>query len=142
MSINRPPVPARNLDRPPDDVDRLLRAFLRSEIPDPWPTLKAPETSAPRLLSRTPNRWAPVNSRLALAATMAFCLVGSLTLPAFFSADIPLGSDKPGDPGISQVPGFKPVITPNGGKAEYREVTKGKTIKIEVRLVDPPAVDE
>ena len=56
----------------PDDLEGLLRAFFRAEMPDPWPTLPAPAAA--------PRRGPLGRSRLALAASVAFLLIGQLSL--------------------------------------------------------------
>jgi len=54
-----------------DDLDGLLSAFFRGEVPAPWPRLKAPVTLAtPRSAGILPV------SRLALAASVAALLLG------------------------------------------------------------------
>jgi hypothetical protein len=37
MNDLRKPLNRGGFDRPPEDVDVLLRQFFRSEMPDPWP---------------------------------------------------------------------------------------------------------
>ncbi|MBL8797324.1 MAG: hypothetical protein JNM56_25710 [Planctomycetia bacterium] len=61
--------------RTPDDLDGLLRSFFRSEMPDPWPTMKAPAAETPTL-----GWWSRSRSRLALAASVALLLIGSWLL--------------------------------------------------------------
>ncbi len=75
--------------RPPDDLDVLLRTFFQSEMPNPWPKMKAPA-------SRVAPRRSRVRSRLALAASVGFLMVGSWAL----SARLPEYSTE----GISPVP--------------------------------------
>src|SRR5947209_8685706 len=87
MNIEQPPVPARNFG-PPNNLDRLLAAFLRAEVPEPWPVLKVPAHPAPTPLPVKSRRWPRLNSRLALAATVALCLVGSLALKSLFPGDV------------------------------------------------------
>jgi len=61
------------------DLDVLLRDFFRTEMPHPWPALKAPRTdAAPPRPAR--SRWSPVRSRLALAASVGALMVGSWCL--------------------------------------------------------------
>jgi hypothetical protein len=88
MSFHQPPVHARNFGRPPDDLDGLLRDFLRWEMPDPWPALAVPELPPLKpVVGPTPRRWGLFNSRLALAATLAFCLVGTGALSSLLPGD-------------------------------------------------------
>ena len=72
--------------QPGDDLDGLLRAFFRSQLPQPWPT--------PRVLSdvtscqrRPANGRSLIRSRWSLAASVAILLSGSLLLPSRFASD-------------------------------------------------------
>src|SRR5206468_3382357 len=56
---------------PPEDLDRLLRAFFLAKMPSPWPVLKAPVSLA---TARTAGVLPA--SRLALAASVAALLLG------------------------------------------------------------------
>jgi hypothetical protein len=64
----------------PDEVEALLQAFFRAEMPDPWPAppliratvLHAPPPPAIRASNR---------SKLALAASVALLLAGTLAIP-------------------------------------------------------------
>jgi hypothetical protein len=82
MSVKQPPLRLRHFDRPSDDLDSLLHAFYRSEVPDPWPHMKAPDQPAPAVAPKPRSRWSLFRSRFALAATVALCLTGLLALPA------------------------------------------------------------
>jgi hypothetical protein len=71
---------------PGDDLDGLLRAFLRSQLPHPWPP--------PRLLSvvasyqrRPALEWSMIRSRWTLAASVALLFLGSWLLPNRFPPD-------------------------------------------------------
>jgi hypothetical protein len=142
MNKNQPPVPARNFTRLPDDLDGLLSAFLHSEMPDPWPAWKVPASSISRPLPLARSR-PRLGSRFALAATVALCLAGSLSLAVFFPSLAPTQREtNPNDLIGPKHKDFKPVFTPDGKKAEYREERTGKTITIEVRLVPPPEEEE
>jgi hypothetical protein len=55
-----------------DEIDALLRAFFRAEMPRTWPAFKAP--TAP---SAQGSWWARSRSRLALAASVALLVLGS-----------------------------------------------------------------
>lgn len=80
MSVLETPPP-----QPGDDLDGLLRAFLRSQMPYPWPS--------PRLLAATSSPRRPANgrslmrSRWALAASITLLLCGSWLLPSRFPSD-------------------------------------------------------
>jgi hypothetical protein len=81
MSVVEPPVSQGQPGRP-DDLDTLLRSFFQAELPSPWPDLHLPEKDAPRLVPAAPARWAPVSSRLALAASVGLLLSGTLLMPS------------------------------------------------------------
>jgi hypothetical protein len=69
MNPTTSPAPTDGL--PLEDLDHQLRAFFRSEMPSPWPPLKAPVT----LTARRSEGILPT-SRLALAASIAALLLG------------------------------------------------------------------
>jgi hypothetical protein len=75
-----PPSPATPRDggRLPDDLDGLLRAFYRAEMPDPWPVLEPPAAAGVAGGPPAPGRRPLARSRLALAATVSFLLIGEL----------------------------------------------------------------
>jgi hypothetical protein len=82
-----------------DNLDTLLRAFYQAEMPDPWPSLEAPAPS-PRLLpvrpAKKPGRNL-VRSRLALAASIALLVSGSLFLSGNLREEAgPVGHTLPG----------------------------------------------
>lgn len=76
------------IDQRPDrgELDEVLRAFYRSEMPHPWPELKLPvaETALPLPRSERRHRRSLWNSRFALAASIALLLLGSLLLSGAF----------------------------------------------------------
>jgi hypothetical protein len=72
-----------NSGRPPeDDLDGLLRAYFKTEMPDPWPSFEAPAPRNGILPLRRPeaprfNLW---RSRLALAASILLLIAAALFL--------------------------------------------------------------
>jgi hypothetical protein len=62
--------------RPDDDIDGLMRAYFRTEMPDPWPPLSLPDEGPVVLPKPMPVRRSLFRSRLALAASVAFLLAG------------------------------------------------------------------
>src|SRR5579884_277089 len=90
--------------QPGDDLDRLLRTFLRSQLPHPWPPPPVTSTVASR--QRRPGDGRNLmRSRWTLAASVALLLVGSWLLPSRFTPDAkpesgpsgPMISDNPRD---------------------------------------------
>jgi hypothetical protein len=108
-----------------EEVDGLLRRFFRAEMPHPWPTLKAPVSTLSFRPAQAPKtRWTSVRSRLALAASVGFLMVGSwclsAKLPDYGAVNTDQGSSGPGsakgyDP---HRPGVVPVAPTKGVKSE------------------------
>ena len=119
----------RNNGRPPEDLDSLLRAFLRAQMPDPWPDLPAP---APGPAKRSVPAWWPrLRSRFSLAATVALCLVGSLALGLMFPSDVPSILRPKTDPvdHIATDPYKKLGNVPTEGKEFEDELPDGRPVK-------------
>jgi hypothetical protein len=137
MNIVKPPVSSR-FRQPPEEIDGLLRAWLRSEMPDPWPAPPAlPEPPARLALPRT-ARWFHLGSRFALAATLAACLVGSLVLASLFPSLAP-PANKPtlDDTNIGRAIIIK-TTSPDGHPVKVEEKKAGNTVLIRVELDDMP----
>ena len=75
---------AADWERSSDDVEDLLRAYFHAQLPQPWPELQLPAASKP--LPPTRSLW---SSRSALAAAVAFLLLGSMALSAAFHGTEP-----------------------------------------------------
>jgi len=92
-SPNEVPLTLRDAGPPPDEIDGLLRAFFRAELPDPWPVLKPPaDDENPVAVRKTGRTWAMMRSRLALAASIGLLLVGCWFLSGLRS-ERPLSTD-------------------------------------------------
>jgi hypothetical protein len=86
-SVKIPPVSSNGVGHGHDDLGDVLRAFFRSEMPQPWPKLKLPTQERviapfpPPTASKKswPRRWL-FNSRTALAAALGVLIVGQLLL--------------------------------------------------------------
>jgi hypothetical protein len=61
----------------PDEFDRVLTAYFRSEVPSPWPSVPMPGTTQPAASLRS-HRLS--QSRLMLAASIAALLLGGWLL--------------------------------------------------------------
>ena len=68
-------------------VDDVLRDFYQSELPSPWPALKVPPATLP--LRKPQQRRFRGVSRMALAAAVAFLLIGYLALASLFPTEQP-----------------------------------------------------
>jgi len=98
-----------------EDVEVLLRNFFRSEMPATWPAFKAPVVSDTVPARSAPSRWTPVRSRLALAASVGFLMVGSWclssNLPSYGTVNVdPMGNGvgkAAGRDGRYELPGHK-----------------------------------
>lgn len=85
MSIlQQPPIRPDAAGRSPDNLDGLLRAFYRAEMPDPWPALQ-PSVSREVVPFRPTNRWSSQRSRWVLAASVVLLLISQL----FLSGQLP-----------------------------------------------------
>jgi hypothetical protein len=62
-----------------DDVDGVLRAFFKAQVPAPWPALKALAVA-----TETTKGWPMMRSRLALAASVAILVLGLSFLSGAF----------------------------------------------------------
>jgi len=94
--LHRTPVDPRCREHQPGDLDQTLRAFLQSEMPDPWPAFKPPAEPHNGLI-RLPARRALFRSRFVLAASVLLLLLGHLTLSGMFSDYVPTAANR--DPG-------------------------------------------
>jgi len=94
--VTRPPIDANGVSHGPDDLDEMLFAFFRSEMPDPWPELKLP----PRMPSAPPVRLASAvpspsrrpwfrSPRFALAASVALLIGGYAVMSAALAPPVP-----------------------------------------------------
>jgi hypothetical protein len=111
-----------------DDLDGLLLAFFRAEMPRPWPELSLPEAGVPVSLPARPmprRRTFPV-SRLALAASVALLVVGAWAMPEILQNNHPTTSGKApvlGDGSAKQIDPLSiktEVFVPPSGKAGVR----------------------
>jgi hypothetical protein len=99
--VTRPPIDANGVGHGPDDLDEMLFAFFRSEMPDPWPELKLP----PRMPSAPPVRLASAvpspsrrpwfrSPRFALAASVALLIGGYAVMSAALDPPVPPDATK------------------------------------------------
>jgi hypothetical protein len=75
----QPPTQPGDARNPDDDLDGLLRDYFRAETPNPWPVFRFAAVRQAVLPSR-PRRFPLTRSHLALAASVALILLGSLFL--------------------------------------------------------------
>jgi len=134
MNIVRPP----RSTRPPEELDDLIAAFMRSEMPDPWPAMSSvPEPSARDVRPRG-SRWFRSGSRFALAATLAACLIGFLALGSMFPSLPPASQEPASEMGpIGERTLFSKVLR-DGRKVKGWEEKKGNTTTIQIELDDMP----
>jgi hypothetical protein len=95
--VEKPPIDLPARDRP-DDLDDLLRAFFRAEMPQPWPAVPRPRAqTAPLLAPAQRSRWALARSRFALAASVGILVACLWALAGKFTAnsDAVPGNAKP-----------------------------------------------
>ncbi len=131
MNVEHPPVQSRRFNGPPDDLDRLLSAFLRAELPDPWPMLRAPTLPASQPLPAKGWRLPRLGgSRFALAATVTLCLIGSLLLGHIFPKNLPLGPDASPEEMVSPKNVVAPPREGNGWQSSTEKTSSGRTVKV------------
>jgi hypothetical protein len=117
----RPPVNPR-FTSPPDELDGVLRRYFLAQLPQPWP-------APPRLASteQTPavprrlavGRFFRIATRCAVAAAVAFLVVGYLALQGWFPDPKP-AKPSPLAPGIEMglKPGHSIDRTPSGQRVD------------------------
>lgn len=97
-----------------DNVDGLLRAFYRTQLPNPWPM--PPTTFRSTLPFRRSLRGhGSTRSRWVLAASVALLLAGSLLLPRRFTSNV-----QP-EPGIDALGTANRNILPDAPKMKTHE---------------------
>jgi hypothetical protein len=103
--VERPPIDANGVARS-DDLDEVLRAFFRSEMPQPWPPLQRPQRERRTLPFPPPalrRRWFP-SSRLALAASVGLLVIGHFFLSDTLQPAAPNGPGLPEDSKATREP--------------------------------------
>ncbi len=76
---------ALELERAPNELDGLLRAFFRAQVPEPWPALKPPATLSLRGEGAPARRPSLFRSRFILAASLLILLLSQLFVSKMFS---------------------------------------------------------
>jgi len=112
-----------------DDLDGLLSAYFRAELPDPWPAAIAPAPVVVPLPAVAPPRRRNA-SRLALAASVALFLTGSWLVSGKLP-EAPPGSGPMSDGSASRLNG-----THQSSVELTHDVRTGQTgVRIDVRPV-------
>jgi hypothetical protein len=129
MNVQHPPVRSPRFDGPPNDLDRLLSAFMRAELPDPWPMLRPPAAGEAMPLPAKRWRWSRLGgSRFALAATITLCLVGSLIMSHHFPREMQWGLDRSPEHMVSP----RNVVAPpqDDWKSTTEKTRTGRKVKV------------
>jgi hypothetical protein len=113
MSVVEPPP-----SQPGDELDGLLRAFMQSQLPQPWPRWQDRQDVGPTI-HRPTTRWELMRSRWALAASVALLLVGSWLLPSRFTPDAQR-EQEPNGLMISNIPPDMPQRHKNSKQGEIK----------------------
>ncbi|HEX5269849.1 MAG TPA: hypothetical protein VFW33_05145 [Gemmataceae bacterium] len=87
--VTRPPMGANGVGHGGDDVDEVLSAFFRSEMPRPWPPLKLSDGPPVRPAPPPARPWFR-SPRFALAASVALLIGGSAVLSAVLTPPAPV----------------------------------------------------
>jgi hypothetical protein len=69
-----------------DEVDQVLRAFFKAQVPDPWPSFESPPETSILPFVPPARRSSGLRGRLALAASVAILAAGGWLLPGKFAA--------------------------------------------------------
>jgi len=129
MSFLEPPsVDWRETSRPADDLDGLLRAFFRAELPRPWPAFRYASTPTNR-----PGRWVLFRSRIVLAASLALLLGGEALLSGRFLDRAPIGLHLDENSATADTRNRQPVIS----REELVQDKDGTSLNI--RVEEQPA---
>jgi hypothetical protein len=112
-----------------DELDGLLRAYYKAELPNSWPSPQAPTARNDILPMRPSTRRFPMlRSRLALAACVAFLVAGPLALSAYFGGGGSQVSEAPQTVGADSTTASNPnhdlpyniKVEKNGSSIEIR----------------------
>jgi hypothetical protein len=126
----QPPVRPEDARQPGDEIDALLRAYYRAEMPDPWPSFEAPLRQNVVPFRKPTRRFPLMRSRLAVAASVALIVGGMWFLSRMPhnskpDATLPLG------PGVgTKIKMHESLIQGKDGPTEF---------KIEVDGDPPPS---
>jgi hypothetical protein len=132
MAVVTPPtIVPRSGPPPEDDLDGLLRAYFKAEMPDPWPSFEAP---APRngvlpLRGAKTSRFTLWRSRLALAASILLLIAGALFLIGGSRNDVDLSHPEEITTGAARDPLPKTSIT-----IDQEHPEKGAQIQIDIDI--------
>jgi hypothetical protein len=133
MSVVEPP-PSQS----GDELDGLLRAFLRSQLPQPWPPPRWHEQhDTDPTVRRLPNGRELMRSRWTLAASVALLLFGSWLLPSRFTSDAK-PENRPNGPMISNIP----PDAPKGHKKQKQGQHKNNPRLAADEGEQPPELEE
>jgi hypothetical protein len=137
MNLISPPPVSRGGDRPPEDIDRTLRAFFKAEMPEPWPSLEAPAPRRPATIPFAPppaRRGSLLRSRLALAASVALLAMGLAVLAGAFQGKPTASGPSVVNPNARKLPGpgDAPVIP------VPREQRQPSKLKVNETLIQEP----
>jgi hypothetical protein len=101
------------VDPTPNDLDRLLRDYFRSEMPEPWPAPQMPARLAVVPARAGRSRWGLFRSRFALAASVALLLLAQWFLAGRFHSE-------PGDPGLRDGGASRDtILLPSGDEYQF-----------------------
>jgi hypothetical protein len=93
-SLQQPRAGSFGHDRSANDLDGLLRAFFRAQVPEPWPAPKPPATSSLRGEGALVRRPSLFRSRFALAASLLILLISQLFVSNMFSGYAHFSADR------------------------------------------------
>jgi hypothetical protein len=124
---------------PGDDLDALLRDWIQSEMPQTWPAAPIPSPTPVDREALAPRWRAPARSRLALAASVAILVTGSLFVgKSFYDERVP-SILAPGTIGTGSIRGLPGKPKPDFRmKTELEQAPDGPT-SIKIIIEELPA---
>ncbi len=142
-----PPSPGRGAD----PLDRMLFAFFRAELPNPWPKAPAPVRERPALApapeADRPRRSWTASPAWSMAAAVALLFAGYAWLAGNFPPPQEFSAPGPDGGLTGQKERVRPLMREegyenlrNGGSAHFEEERfPGGVRNIRVEQVNPPA---
>jgi len=129
--VDPPSLDAARQRLPGDDLDGLLSAFFRAELPSPWPEAPRMEET-PVILRPAPARKSSLRSRLALAASVALLVSGPWFLSDSFHRT---ASNRPTFRSLTEGSADTRGRTDDGRDVQIRQILENTPQGTRVRII-------
>jgi hypothetical protein len=93
-SLSQSPSEQQGHAQPQNDLDGLLGAYFQAQMPQTWPEAKSATELSSAAWGRSPRSRILVGSRILLAASLMFLLLGQVFLSGKFTALPPVRSER------------------------------------------------